>query len=193
VDGRIERSARTRAAIAEAMLALYHRGVLVPTVAQIAEAAGVSVRCVHHHYNDREAVIRAVAQLQHQRTQRYFRPIPADKPFGERLRAFVRARAALLEAITPVRRGGLQEEPTSPFLQGSLGALRKLKREQVGFVFAPELDAMPERERASIFAAAAAAASWSTWEELRTHQKLSVPKARAAMARTLRALLAGRR
>jgi hypothetical protein len=38
-----------------------------------------------------------------------------------------------------------------------------------------------------------AASAWTSWEALRAHQRLSVDRSRAAMAATLRALLAGQR
>lgn len=189
VDGRIARSERSRARVADAMITLYERGDLRPTAARIAEVAGVSLRLVHHHFKDRDALFEAAADRQNEGTWRLVRAVPTTGPFRTRLRAFCSERARLLETITPVRRAAVVEAPFSRAVAGRLRVFRKLKREQVTRVFATELAAVPSRRRDAIAAAACTAASWSAWEDMRAFQGLDVETARAALQRTLAALL----
>jgi hypothetical protein len=60
-------------------------------------------------------------------------------------------------------------------------------------VFRTELEQRGQSERGVLLAALVAASAWTSWEALRAHQRLSVERSRAAMALTLRALLAGER
>jgi AcrR family transcriptional regulator len=55
-DGRIQRSARSRQIIIDAMLALVNDGVLIPTAQQVADRAGVAIRTVFRHFDDMEAL-----------------------------------------------------------------------------------------------------------------------------------------
>ena len=52
LDGRRQRSARSRAAIIEASFELMQEGVLAPTAQQIAERAGVGIRSFFRHFED---------------------------------------------------------------------------------------------------------------------------------------------
>ena len=67
VDGRVGRGSRNREAIIDALLACYEAGVLRPSVPDVAARAGVSVRSVHNHFADVEALRAEVAQRQWQR------------------------------------------------------------------------------------------------------------------------------
>lgn len=192
-DGRRARGARSRAAVARAVLSLLEEGNLRPTRQEVAERAGVSLRLVHHHFRQREELYAAAARLQNERISRGIVGIDIAGDFASRLDAFVAARAAVLEAITPVRRAAQLEEPFSVTAQTSLAAWRRLKRDQVAQVFAVELAAADASSRDELAAAAACAASWATWDELRRNQGLEPAAARRIMARTLGALFEGGR
>lgn len=168
---------------------LLREGDIRPTAARVAARAGVSLRLVHHHFKDREALFVAAMDRQREHLEPYVQPVPTDRPFAERLGAFVKNRASLLEVMGPVRRAGMTEEPHSPVVRASLSAIRAVKRNQVEQVFEPELAARSGAARADLLAAACTAASWSAWEELRTYQGLSVVRARRVMKRVLSTLL----
>ncbi len=188
-DGRVARGQRSRDAVAEALMELLREGDIRPTAARVAERAGVSLRLVHHHFKDREALFVAAMDRQREHLEPYVQPVPTDRPLAERLGAFVKNRASLFEVMGPVRRAGMTEEPHSPIVHASLSAIRAVKRNQVEQVFEPELAARSGAARADLLAAACTAASWSAWEELRTHQGLSVVRARRVMKRVLSTLL----
>jgi AcrR family transcriptional regulator len=189
VDGRLARSQRTRAAIAEALLALLDSGNVQPTVEEIALGAGVAPRTVFQHFPDREALFTEVGERQARRIAPLIERLPSGGSLDERLDALIDQRARVYEAIASVRRAALLMEPFSEGTRDALESFRDLKRRQVQRLFAPELALRPQDERALLCAALAATASWSAWDALRTQQGLDAAAAAAAMRRTLRALL----
>jgi TetR/AcrR family transcriptional regulator of autoinduction and epiphytic fitness len=190
LDGRVARSHRTRAAIVEALVDLLEAGNPQPTVEEIAARAGVAPRTVFQHYADREALFAAVSAHREARLQELMGAIDADAPLAERIAEIVAQRARVYEWIAAVRRGALLMEPFSPSVHTSLEAFRAAKREELARVFAAELAARDEPARATLAAALGAAGSWSAWDALRAQQGLSVEDASAALALTLRGLLA---
>src|ERR1700682_5146831 len=92
VDGRVRRGARNREAIIDALLACYESGALRPSVPEVAAQAGVSVRSVHNHFADVEALRAEVAQRQWQRYAHLTVPPPANAPFAVRIVAVVDGR-----------------------------------------------------------------------------------------------------
>jgi TetR/AcrR family transcriptional regulator, regulator of autoinduction and epiphytic fitness len=177
--------------VVEALIGLLEDGDVQPTTAAIAARAGVAERTIFQHFSDRDALFLAVAERQREViTGLWGEPVPAEGPLAQRLDAFIDQRTRVLEAIAPVRRGALLMEPFSEAVSEGLGGFRKLKRRDAERIFAPELDALPPGEREAVAAALGAAASWSSWEELRRHQRLSVERARAAMRRAVAALFA---
>ena len=119
LDGRLARGARARAAIVEALLALIERGDLRPSAARIAARAGVSLRSVFQHFNDVESLFAAAAERQAERLASLAGAVDDQGPLARRLDAFVRQRARLLEAVSPVRRAAVLMEPFSSELRGA--------------------------------------------------------------------------
>ncbi|HEY8173588.1 MAG TPA: TetR/AcrR family transcriptional regulator [Dehalococcoidia bacterium] len=188
-DGRAERSERTRAAVVEALLSLIDEGVLRPTAPRIAERAGVSLRTVFHHYEDMEALFATAADMQLKRIMALAAPLPRDGALEDRIDALAMSRSRLHEAVSPVRRAALLVEHESPTIAERLRWVRDLGRRELARVFEIELAAREPTDRRELLEALTAATSWSCWEALRTHQGLTLPAARRAMARTVRALL----
>src|SRR5918999_2291284 len=147
VDGRAARSERTRGALVEAHLELLNEGDLSPTAERIAQRAGRSPRSVFKHFPDREELFARVSQLQWERIQAMVERISPERPFEQRLVAFVAQRARLCETITPVRRAALLSEPFSPSVEARLGRVRDAGRAEVKRVFAPELDGLEDGAR----------------------------------------------
>jgi AcrR family transcriptional regulator len=188
-DGRARRAQRTRARIVDAVLELLDEGELRPGAEAIAARAGISVRSVFGHFPEREALLAAVAVRQEARVRAMVEPIPLDAPLEERLDAFVAGRARILEAVSGVRRAALLMEPFAPQVAERLAQARRAGAAQVDAVFAAELGDLPAGERRVVREALVAAAAWPAWEGLRRHQGLDPDTARAAMRRTLAALL----
>ena len=173
----------------DALIGLLEDGDVQPTTAVIAARAGVAERTIFQHFHDRDALFLAVAARQTERLTAMWEPVASTGPLEDRLDAFVEQRARILEFVTPVRRAALLMEPFSEALSDGLAGFRKLKRGEAQRVFELELDRLSGRERQTTVAALGAAVSWSSWEELRRHQGLSVERARAAMRGAVAALL----
>jgi TetR/AcrR family transcriptional regulator of autoinduction and epiphytic fitness len=192
-DGRTVRAERTRQALVDALLGLLDGGELSPTAAAIAQRAGVSERSVFQHFPDREALFEAVARQQYERVMPTLTPVDASLPLGERIDQFTSQRARLYELIGGVRRAALLIEHESPSVAGWLTTARRAKAAEAERVFRQELEAIPADEREPVRAALIAACAWPAWESWRTHQRLGVSRARAAMAAAIGALLGAQR
>jgi TetR/AcrR family transcriptional regulator, regulator of autoinduction and epiphytic fitness len=192
-DGRTVRAERTRQSLVDALLGLLDAGERSPTAAQIARRAGVSERSLFQHFPDREALFEAVARQQYERVMPTLRPIDASLPLEERIDQFTRQRARLYEMIGGVRRAALLIEHESPSVAGWLTAARRAKAADVERVFRRELEAIPGDEREPLRAALIAICAWPAWDSWRTHQRLGVNRARAAMAAAIGALFSAQR
>ena len=183
-----ERGERTRARIADAVISLLAESELPPTAKDVASRAGVSVRLVFHHFEDMDALYRAVARAQFDRHWRGLRAVPESLPLPQRIERTVQQRAKLFSAIAPVRRNAIllaaRHEEVARGFERSNALLRSFLEE----TFADELQAAG-RERRELLAAIDAAASWETWERLHRTQGLTNAAARRVVTRTLRALL----
>jgi TetR/AcrR family transcriptional regulator of autoinduction and epiphytic fitness len=191
-DGRTVRAERTRQALVDALFGLLGEGELRPTAERIAERAGVSERSVFQHFRDRDALVEAVARQQYERVIKEVEPVDASLPLAERLDAFVTQRARLLEQVSPVVRAGRLFEHRSDVAAGWLTSARSAAANEVERVFWRELQRAEAGERAVLLAALVSAGSWTAWEGYRVHQRLGTERARAAMRRTLAALLGER-
>jgi TetR/AcrR family transcriptional regulator of autoinduction and epiphytic fitness len=191
-DGRTVRAERTRQAIVDALFTLLDDGELRPTAERIAERAGVSERSVFQHFPDREALFEAVARQQYERLIAKIKPVDASRALPERLDALVAQRTRLLEQTSSVRRAALLLEHESDVVAGWLESWRRGAASEVERIFRRELEEVEAGERAVLLGALVSATSWPVWESYRVHQRMGVERARAAMRRTLAALLGER-
>src|ERR1700759_5056823 len=153
LDGRVARSRRTRAAIVEALVTLLQEGNPQPTVEEIAVRASVAPRTVFQHYADRDALFAAVSASRQAHLDTLMGDVDPDAPLEERIAEVVAQRARVFEWIAPVRRGALLMEPFSESVRDSLDTFRAAKRAELERVFAAEIAARPEDERAALVAA----------------------------------------
>jgi TetR/AcrR family transcriptional regulator of autoinduction and epiphytic fitness len=191
-DGRTVRAERTRQALVDALFALLDEGELRPTTERIAKRAGVSERSVFQHFSDREALLEAVARQLYERVFSTFEPVDPSLGLTERLDAFVRQRARFLEESSAVRRAAVLLEHESEVVAGWLESWRRATATEVERVFRSELDGHERADRGVLLSALVSAASGPVWEGYRLHQRMSIERARAAMRRTLAALLGER-
>ena len=188
-DGRRGRSHRTRAAVAEAMLDCLEDGLLRPSAEQVAERAGVSSRAVFRHFQNMGALLEAAAQLQIERLMRQLPPVVTEGSLEHRIDSLVRRWALRNEIIAPVRRAALLSEPFSKVIRERHAWGRSNARRQVRAAFAPELDALSEPQRSDRITAIRALLSFSYWEELRRHARLSAEAASRVLRDAVQALI----
>jgi TetR/AcrR family transcriptional regulator of autoinduction and epiphytic fitness len=193
IDGRTARAQRTRRAIVDAHLALLAAGDLKPTGERIAEAAGVSLRTLWTNFKDLETLFAAAGERLIEMQLAVYRPIRVDLPLTERVDAFTRQRAKMLEILAPAARAAIIREPFSSVLRTNRAREIGRVRDEIATLFRAELDAAgggaTDGGRAELHDALIATSTFATWAVLRDQLGLDVSAARRVMARTVTALL----
>ena len=189
LDGRTARSMRTRQVIVDACITLIDEGDLSPTAPRVAERAGVSVRSVFQHFDDLEGLYAAVGDRVLERLVGLVLRVDADLPLERRLPLVVRQRAALLEALTPIRRAAFINAWNSSEVTHRMRAGQSFLRAELAAAFAGEIgaagDGGPE-----LLIAMDTTLSWASWDHLRTTVGLPKEEAVEVVERMLEAVLA---
>jgi AcrR family transcriptional regulator len=187
LDGRAARALRTRNRVVDALLDLIDEGDLRPPAADVARRAGVSLRSVYQHFDDLETLF-GVAGERHRQRFAHLEPLPElpEEP-GARVAAYAAHRTRWMEAVSPMARAAALQAPFSPSIAERQAAARARHRDALAAAFAPELRSAEDPER--LLHALEVAASWSTWESLRTGTGLSREEAVAVVERLLLGLL----
>ena len=188
-DGRRARSQRTRAAVAEAMLDCFEDGMLRPSAKQVARRAGVSPRAVFRHFENMEALIGVAAGIQMDRIFAALPRMPDGGPLERRVAALAARATRGFEMVTPVRRAALLSEPFSPLIRERHAWMRAEMRKELRRVLAPELGLLADGDRRQRVAALRALLSFSYWDELRRHERLSESAARRTVEQSILRLL----
>jgi TetR/AcrR family transcriptional regulator, regulator of autoinduction and epiphytic fitness len=189
-DGRRLRSYKTRQKIVSAAMALPGEGVLRPSMDQISQRAGISLRTVFQHFKKGQltrATLEALLRREH-----FDPPLAAllkRDALEARIAAFVDQRVSKLEYLTPYRKAANAAIDGSPILQKHRLKVRKGYRDDVAAWFAPELDMFKEPHRQRWLMALANLADWEMWHSLRTYPDRSIGEAKSALSLLLLATL----
>jgi polyhydroxybutyrate depolymerase len=185
VDGRRERTKRTRAAIVGALTELLDEGRIEPTAAEIAERAGVAVRSIGQHFASREDLLLAVAE-HHQERLAHEAPDLAS-PFEERCTLFVAARARLLERSRAMRGAAAVVLARSPAVAKALERVAKERRAETARTFADEIARAvnPEATERTL----ALVTSGRAWDAMRGELGMSAKAAREQLSTMIRGAL----
>ena len=167
VDGRSARSAKTRAAIADALLDLLADGRLRPTAREIADRAGVSLRSVYVHFDDLEDLFCVAAKRHFARIAPMLAPAPATGTLPERADALVRQRIRLYAQAGAVARATRLHAAFSPTLARILREAHARSRADIERLFAEELHALSPAHRTSTLAVLDVLTGPDAWETLR--------------------------
>jgi TetR/AcrR family transcriptional regulator of autoinduction and epiphytic fitness len=188
VDGRTARAMRTRQVIVDACITLIDEGDLSPTAPRVAERAGVSVRSVFQHFDDLEGLYSAVGDRVLERLAGLVLRIDPELPIERRLPLVVRQRAALLEALTPIRRAAFINAWASAEVSHRMRAGQAFLRAELSAVFAGEIAAAGDGG-ADLLVALDTVLSWAAWDHLRTTVALPHDDAVEVVERMMRAVL----
>lgn len=189
VDGRTARALRTRRAVVDALLELLDEGDLRPSGERIADRAGVSLRALWTNFNDMETLYAAAGERVLERQRARFKPIDPAMPLPDRIEAFCRQRAQLLEFLAPAARSSQLREPFSDQLRRNRDQQYAMGRKELAALFGAELDAAGTGAGVLLHALSMAT-TWPAWSALRDHFGLSIRAARAVMEHAVTALLA---
>jgi TetR/AcrR family transcriptional regulator, regulator of autoinduction and epiphytic fitness len=188
-DGRRARAERSRDAVVDAILELLNEGVDRPSVAEIAERAGVSPRSIFRYFDDLESLFAAAIERHLERIRPLFVVPAAHGDTSDRVRSLVRKRADFYEAITPVRRTAERLRERSSVIEYRIERAHETLRQQLVDLFAAELNALDPAEAREVLDGIDLATSWRAWHTMRTEQGCSRRRASAVTERIVLALL----
>jgi AcrR family transcriptional regulator len=183
VDGRRLRRSNNRDAVLDALGELFAEGNYQPSTAEIAERAGLSLRSLFRYFDDVDDLYRAAIE----RALDAARPlldvgVAADAPPAVKIEHVVAARMRLYDAIEPAARAARACAHRHDVVAAQIAESRSFLRHQLAKLFASELEG-PR------LAVVDALLSFESHQLLRHAQRLSRPKAAAALTDALGALL----
>ncbi len=184
LDGRAQRSARSRQQIVTALIELVREGELLPTADQVAGRAGVGLRTVFRHFQDMESLYAEMHEHVRSSMLERFDESSIRGSLAERIGEGVRMRAAVFESIAPFKRSELVQRWNSRFLKTTNEQMVRELRASLKRTL-PETDACPAPIRRAI----ELLASFEAWERLRTDQGLGPEQAREVVETAILELL----
>lgn len=167
VDGRRQRSERSRQAIIDAGLALIEEGILVPTAQQVSERAGVGIRSFFRHFPDMESLFATADAQGRAGYEAMFVGGDREGTLEERILHAVERRAEGYESQRNIILTAIAQRWRYEVLRKNYARYQRGLRKDLED-WLPELKEVPAVEREAIDAAASA----EMWLRLRDHQGL---------------------
>ena len=180
LDGRHQRSERTRQALIEAYLSLLHETPQVPTATQIAQRARCSTRSVFERFTDLPAL--GLAVIDHVIGLGLSTPVgdKAEADRQTRLRFQVETRARICETWLPIWRVLLRHEREGDAAKARVEQVRTAIMARLELMYAPELGTLSEPERRFVLIGLEALTDFEAWARMRERHGLSVEAATEA-------------
>jgi AcrR family transcriptional regulator len=167
-DGRLLRTERSRQLIIDAVRDLVQEGILVPTAQTVAERAGVGIRTVFRHFADMEALFATMDIQLRESYEGLYLGGDRDGTLTERIRHAIERRAVAYEKLSSLMLSTRAQMWRSPVLQKNYARnQRGLRKDLADWL--PEIAGLPAVRKEAVDAAA----SFETWDRLRSHQGLS--------------------
>lgn len=167
-DGRRQRSRDSRGKIIRAMMDLIASGDSAPSAARVAERAGVGLRSVFRHFDDKESLFREMHEIL---TQAFLpelqAPYRSDDWRGQ-LFELIERRAHVYEATAPFRIATSVQRFTSPALMENYRALLRWERERLAAILPDYVRRDLKRARAILLTT-----SFDAWRLFRQDEELS--------------------
>ncbi len=186
VDGRRQRTERSRNAIIKASVALVREGILIPTAQQIAERAGVGLRTFFRHFEDMSALFVAVDESI---CDEYIQlTLGGDRKgtIEERIEHAVERHAEVYEQNTNIILSTAAQSWKYEFLRKNYAKVQRGLRKDLDD-WLPELTQIEKTYRDAIDAIA----SFEMWYRLREHQGLSKSSSRKIVTTLIKDILTG--
>lgn len=143
LDGRRRRRVENREAVVGALLELFEAAGSIPTVAEVAERAGISPRSVFRYFDDVEALTRAAIEVRFREAMTLgvlTPPIPAG--IDDRIDLIAESRVRLFAFMGSTARLARSAAQQNPLVAETIAHARGLMREQIARLFSAELDAL---------------------------------------------------
>ncbi|WP_299193600.1 TetR/AcrR family transcriptional regulator [uncultured Erythrobacter sp.] len=167
-DGRHARSQASRSKIIQALMDLIVAGDLNPSTANIAKQAGVGLRSIFRHFDEKDAMYREVDAI----LVKAYKPI-VEAPYKsdrwqDRLNELIERRCEVSEGIAPYRISTAAARQKSKFLKENYRRLHEAEKQRLNAI-------LPDRihTETAIGRAIMVATSFDTWRLLRQDENLS--------------------
>ncbi|MFK8019772.1 MAG: TetR/AcrR family transcriptional regulator [Pseudomonadales bacterium] len=168
VDGRRQRTERSRDAIIDAMLALIEEGNLAPSAQQVSERAGVGIRSVFRHFSEMEQLFALAEERTRESDAAIFAGGNREGTLEERILHAVEQHAEGYEAKANILLSTQSQRWRYPTVRKNYARVQRRLRKDLSD-WLPELDDIALESREAIDAIA----SFEMWYRLREHQGLS--------------------
>lgn len=150
-DGRAARRLRSGDAVIDALLALTTEQGKVPSPADIASRAGVSLRSVYLYMADAEFMSRLIARSAAKDVEAFELADLGEGSLDHRIHRLVSTRVAAIGAARQLIRASVALFDTYPAVRDNYDHQRHLLRLQTESQFATELDRLAEPDRRNLF------------------------------------------
>lgn len=167
IDGRRQRSARTRQLVVDAYLALLRENPRIPTAAAIADRAGYSVRSIFERFPDLHALRIAATDEAMTKAAAHAAAHPLMGGRSERLRIHVVTRAAVCQEWLPLWRALNVNQGDSAELKARIGLARQLIIRRIEEAYGPELSTLHSLQRRQTVLAIEALVDFESWARMR--------------------------
>ncbi len=175
-DGRRARSLVSRARIIQAMVELVAAGDPNPSAAAVAERAGVGLRSVFRHFEDKDAIFREIDELLMTAYRPLLQAAYASQDWHDQLFELIDRRCAINEAAAPFRISALMRRHGSPFIAAKYRQLHAAEKDMLDAVLPEALQTSTKAGRAILIAC-----SFDSWRLLRQDEELSPEQTVAAI------------
>lgn len=167
-DGRRERSLASRRKILEAMVDLVAAGNPDPSAAAVAERAGVGLRSVFRHFEDKEAIMREIEDLLMEAyTPLLEAPYTSDN-WRDQLFELIERRCAINEHVVVFRLSGILARYRSVFVAEKSHRVHTAEKRMLDKVLPPHLQSSTAAGRPIMMVT-----SFDAWRLLRQDEQLS--------------------
>ena len=186
VDGRRERSLRTKRRLIAAFIRLVRETRQYPTADEVALVAGCSSRSLFEQFGAlRELEVASIDCMLMDHVHVFDQGI-LKLELEDRSAVFVAKRALLCEKWLPLWRAFARLYGTQESLDRRLTTARKRGRADLQIVFGPELASMPETERPVALMVIDALLDFEPWSRMRELEKMTYTQACLAWASAIK-------
>lgn len=176
IDGRMQRSNKSREKVVKAFLELINSGRFTPSAEEVAKKANVGLRTVFRRFNEMELLYRElVVETEKWFTPAIFEPLKSDK-WEEQLQEVFERKVSIYERMMPYILAMLVYQYQSAFMKEKLNLWTNLEKKVLEKVLPFSQTEFPQ-----LFAAMEVTLSYNTWNHLRNDQKLSINEAQESM------------
>lgn len=167
VDGRRQRSVRTRQLVVDAYLSLLRESPRIPTASAIADRAGYSVRSIFERFPDLHALRIAATDEAMAKAAAHVAAHPPVGGRAERMRIHVVTRAAVCQEWLPLWRALNINQGDSAELKARIGLARQLIIHRIEEAYGPELSTLDDLPRRQTVLAIEALVDFESWARMR--------------------------